>query len=398
MRRMKSGFLAMHFSDGSVLPIGDATHETQAAIYLSDETAFFKKVLLYGDVGFGEAYVDGDWETPSIERVIAWAILNVEQSPGFSGTTVKLGALNLLRVANRVQHLLRPNSKAIARRNIGEHYDLGNAFYELWLDPTMTYSSALFASPTMSLQEAQEAKYRALCEKLRLKASDHLLEVGSGWGGMACFAARHYGCRVTTITISEAQFEYAKARITREGLAELIEIRLQDYREVTGTFDKIVSIEMMEALGDRYLAAYCGQLDRLLKRDGIIALQYITCPDRRHDAMRRGVDWIQKHIFPGSLLLSISKVSEAFRSTGDVCLHQLEDIGLHYARTLHEWWVNVEAKRAEILAQGYSERFLRKWAYYLQYCEAAFTARNIGVVHAVYSRPNNAQLGGLPTS
>ena len=244
----------------------------------------------------------------------------------------------------------------------------------------------------MTLQEAQVAKYDALCQKLQLNASDHVLEIGTGWGGFASHAVRHYGCRVTTVTISAEQHAAAKERFEQEGIADRVEVHLQDYRDITGSFDKIASIEMMEALGDAYLETYCASLHRLLAPHGLVGVQYITCPDSRHDAMKKGVDWIQKHIFPGSLLLSIGRVSEAMRKTGDLFLHRLDDMGPHYARTLREWFVTFNDKREQVQALGFSDAFVRKWNYYLQYCEAAFAMRNISVVQAIYTRSNNRSI------
>jgi cyclopropane-fatty-acyl-phospholipid synthase len=256
----------------------------------------------------------------------------------------------------------------------------------------MTYSSAYFTSTTDSLEAAQTAKYDALCRKLQLCAGDHVLEIGSGWGGFACHAVKHYGCRVTTVTISQEQLKYARERFVREGVADRVEIRMQDYRTIEDRFDKIVSIEMMEALGDRYLATYCAKLHDLLKPDGLVGLQYITVPDSRHAELRRGVDFIQKHIFPGSLLLSVGRVNATLNRTGDLFLHHLEDLGASYARTLNLWWRNFNARLEEVRALGFDARFIRKWNYYLQYCEAAFASRNISVVQAIYTRPNNRTL------
>jgi cyclopropane-fatty-acyl-phospholipid synthase len=388
---MTAGSLRLELPDGTVKVMGSPGVNVDAEIRVRSAD-FFQKCVLFGDVGFGESYMDGDWETDSIERVIAWAILNVEKSPTMSGSPTRAVALNLLQVYNRILHRLRPNDLQIARRNIAEHYDLGNDFYRLWLDDTMTYSSALFTAQGQTLQEAQVAKYEALCRKLRLQPGQHLLEIGSGWGGMACHAAAHYGVRVTTVTISEEQHKFAVERVQREGLADRVEVRLQDYRELTGTYDKIVSIEMMEALGDKYLPTYCATLHRLLKPGGLVALQYITVPDCRHAELRRGVDFIQKHIFPGSLLLSVGRVNEALNRTGELSLHELEDMGSSYAHTLHVWWENFNARLEAVRALGFDERFIRKWNYYLQYCEAAFASRNISVVQAVYTGPNNRTL------
>ena len=391
LRRMTAGSLRLELPCGNVEQIGEPGAEIQAIMVIHNR-AFFRKVLLYGDIGFGEAYVDGDWDTPSIERVISWVILNVEQSPALSGSRVKSGVLGLLKAANRVRHMIRPNSMNMARRNISDHYDLGNDFYKLWLDETMTYSSALFSRPEMTLREAQVEKYDALCRKLRLGASDNVLEIGTGWGGFASHAVRNYGCRVTTVTISAEQHAAAKERFEQEGIAGKVEVRLQDYRDITGSFDKIASIEMMEALGDAYLETYCASLHRLLAPQGLVGVQYITCPDNRHGAMKEGVDWIQKHIFPGSLLLSVGRVSEAMRKTGGLFLHGLDDMGPHYARTLQEWWMTFNDRRGEVQALGFNDAFVRKWNYYLQYCEAAFAMRNISVVQAIYTRSNNRSI------
>jgi len=389
--KMTAGCLRLDLPDGTTRTFGTLGADVSATIRVRD-TAFFQRCVLFGDVGFGESFVDGEWETDSIERVISWAIQNVENSPGMSGSKVRSLALNLLKIANRVQHLLRPNDLRTARRNIAEHYDLGNDFYALWLDPTMTYSSALYTAPGQSLEAAQVEKYDALCRKLQLQPTDHVLEIGSGWGGFTCHAVKHYGVRVTTVTISEEQHRYARERFIREGIADRVDIRLQDYRTIEGQFEKIVSIEMMEALGDRYLPAYCETLHARLKPHGLIGLQYITVPDVRHAELRRGIDFIQKHIFPGSLLLSVSRVNEKLNRTGDLFLHHLEDLGASYAKTLNVWWQNFNARAAEVRANGFDERFIRKWNYYLQYCEAAFATRNISVVQAIYTRPNNPHL------
>jgi cyclopropane-fatty-acyl-phospholipid synthase len=391
LEKMTAGSLRLELPGGGVRVIGTPGGAVEAMIRVHCAD-FFQKCVLFGDVGFGESYVDGDWETDSIERVISWAILNVENSPSMSGSRVRAFALNLLQFYNRALHLLRPNDLAIARRNISEHYDLGNDFYRLWLDETMTYSSAWFTAPDQTLRDAQVAKYDALCRKLRLQPGEHLLEIGSGWGSMACHAARQYGVRVTTVTISEEQFKFARERVAREGFADRVEVRLQDYRHITGSYDKIVSIEMMEALGDRFLPTYLEKIDALLKPAGLVALQYITVPDCRHAELRRGIDFIQKHIFPGSLLLSVGRVNEIMNRTGHLFLHHLEDLGASYARTLHEWWENFNAQLTAVGALGFDERFIRKWNYYLQYCEAAFASRNISVVQAVYTRPNNRTL------
>ena len=389
--RMTLGHLRMTLPRGETFTVGSPGAELSAVVRVRNAD-FFRKCVLFGDVGFGEAYLDGDWETESLERVIAWAVTNLETNPAFASAPGRLPLLNFLQGLNRVKHWLRPNSLRTSRRNISEHYDLGNEFYRLWLDPTMTYSSAYFTEPGQGLEAAQRAKYEALCRKVQLRAEDHLLEIGSGWGGFSVHAAKNHGCRITTVTISEEQYRYARERFEREGVSDRVEILLRDYRAVEGRYDKVVSIEMMEAIGDRYLETYCAKLHEVLKPEGLVGLQYITVPDCRHADLRRGVDFIQKHIFPGSLLLSVGRVNEAMNRTGNLFLHGLEDMGASYARTLHLWWEAFNRRLDEVRAQGFDERFIRKWNYYLQYCEAAFATRNISVVQAVYTRPHNRLL------
>lgn len=391
LEKMQAGCLHLTLPDGSVRHFGTPAAEVKATLQVR-RWDFFRRCLLYGDIGFAESYVEGDWETDSIERVIAWTILNLETNPVASGTKVRELAVNLLKFANRLRHHWRRNSEANSRRNIAAHYDLGNDFYRLWLDRTMTYSSGLFLSPEQSLEEAQHEKYDRLCRELRLRPTDHVLEIGCGWGGFSAHAAKHYGCRLTAVTISPAQYAYALERMRQEGLDGQVEVRLCDYRHLRGQYDKIVSIEMMEALGDGFLGLFCRQLHRLLKPPGSVALQFITVPDARHAELRRGVDFIQKHIFPGSLLLSVGRVNEAINESGNLFLHDLKDLGSSYARTLRCWWQLFNARLGEVHELGFDSRFVRKWNYYLQYCEAAFHMRNISVVQAIYTQPNNPAL------
>jgi cyclopropane-fatty-acyl-phospholipid synthase len=403
--RMTRGHLRIEFPDGLVrdfgavpppapahrLPTGIAAH----ALIRVRRERFFRRCVLAGDIGFAESFVDGDWDTPDLAAVIAWFIANLDEAPTLSGSQrARAWSFNLLRLANRLAHLLRPNSRATARLNIREHYDLSNDFFALWLDPSMMYSSAKWpaSAPGLSLEAAQREKNDALCRALRLSASDHVLEIGTGWGGWSLHAARTYGCRVTTLTISQQQADLARARIAAAGLADRIDVQLRDYRDVTARFDKLVSIEMMEAIGHRYLPDFCATIARVLKPDGLAALQFITCPDARYDEFRRGVDFIQKHIFPGSLLLSLNRVNALLSRAGGFVLHQLDDLGHDYARTLHEWHTTFRGKLDAVRALGFDERFTRKWSYYLAYCEAAFALRNISVVQALYTRPNNLSL------
>ena len=391
LAQMTLGCLHLELPGGTKKTIGQPGAKISANVRIVNWN-FFKRCVLFGDVGFGEAFVDGDWDTDDITKVISWFILNVENSPAMSGSRGKKFLVNLLGKYNRILHLLRPNSLETSRRNIAEHYDLGNDFYKLFLDPTMTYSSALFDAAMQTLEEAQVAKYDRLCRQLQLKPGEHVLEIGSGWGGFSLHATKNYGVRTTTVTISEEQFKYARELFQRENLADKIEIKLMDYRLLTGQFDKIVSIEMLEAVGDAYLETYFAKCHEVLKPGGLLALQMITCPDSRHDSLRKNVDWIQKHIFPGSLLLSVHRVNEALRKTGDLFLHDLKDLGLSYAETLKRWRIALNQNETAVRAQNFDTRFLRKWNYYFSYCEAAFAMRNITVVQAIYTRPNNPTL------
>jgi len=385
------GGMKMIYPDGRTRIFGAPGAEITAEMRIRS-MEFFKRCALFGNVGLGEAYVDGDWDTEDIAGVIEWFILNLAKSQGSRTTSAKVAFVNLLNVVNRVHHKLRPNSIKTSRRNIAEHYDLGNDFYALWLDETMTYSAARFEYPGQSLVEAQHSKYEALCQKLQLRPGDHVLEIGCGWGGFSCHAAKHHGCRVTAVTISQEQHRFATERVAREGLSDLVEIRLQDYRHIDGRYDKIASIEMLEAVGDQYLETYFAKCAEVLKPDGLLAFQMITVADCQHMDLRKGVDWIQKHIFPGSLLLSVGRVNEAVNRTSEMFMHGLEDLGASYARTLRLWHERFNATLDEVRALGFEDRFIRKWNYYLQYCEAAFATRNISVVQAVYTRPNNTTL------
>jgi cyclopropane-fatty-acyl-phospholipid synthase len=391
MKPFVHGGMRMIYPDGRTRIFGTHGAEITAEMRVRN-LEFFKRCALFGNVGFGEAYVDGDWDTDDIAAVIDWFILNLAKSQGSKTSSSKVAFVSLLNLVNRVQHLMRPNSLTTSRRNIAEHYDLGNEFYSLWLDKTMTYSAARFEYPGQPFEEAQASKYDALCEKLQLKATDHVLEIGCGWGGFCCHAAKNYGCRVTAVTISKEQHKYATERVAHEGLADRVEIRLQDYRHLTGQFDKIASIEMLEAVGDKYLETYFAKCNDVLKPRGLLAFQAITVADCQHKDLRNGVDWIQKHIFPGSLLLSVGRTNEAVNRTSDFFMHGLEDLGASYAKTLRLWFDRFNARLGEVKAQGFDDRFIRKWNYYLQYCEAAFATRNISVVQAVYTRPNNATL------
>ncbi|NUN70803.1 MAG: class I SAM-dependent methyltransferase [Bacteroidetes bacterium] len=388
---LTKGSLTITMPDGEVIRIGGGDGSVKATLQIRNSD-MFRKSILYGDIGFGESYVDGDWDTDSVTNFISWWILNYENNPALSGSRRKFSPMGFLQFLDRIGHLFRSNTKSGARKNIADHYDLSNDFYSLWLDPSMTYSSAHFRNGASTLEEGQFQKYDRLCRKLRLSADDHVLEIGSGWGGFAVHAVKHYGCRITTITISKEQFAYAQERFIREGVADRVEIKLMDYRDVTGEFDKIVSIEMLEAVGHEFLPAYFGKVQQLLKQNGIAGFQVITSPDARYDEFRKGVDFIQTHIFPGTLLPSIKAMNDAVHRTGEMHLIDLKDFGKDYARTLALWREEFNRKLTKVKELGFDDRFIRKWNYYLSYCEAGFAMRNISVVQMIYSRPNNFSL------
>ncbi len=384
------GSLELELPDGHVLYFGGGS-EVKARIHVTNSN-FFNKSVWYGDIGFAESYMDGDWHTDNIADVISWFIINLNYNPILTGKGVRKYAINFLRLANKLYHNTRENTIEGSKKNISEHYDLGNDFYKLFLDKTMTYSSAIFKSADQSLEDAQTEKYDRLCRQIDLKSTDHILEIGSGWGGFAVHAAKIYGCRVTTVTISEEQFKYAQERFVREGLQDQIDIRMQDYRTLEGTFDKIVSIEMLEAVGHEYLPVYFQKVDDLLKPAGSIALQVITSGEKRYGEFRKDVDFIQKHIFPGSQTPSIGAIQQAINKVSDLNLFDAKDIGLHYAKTLRLWSDEFNKHLDEVKKLGMNDKFIRKWNYYLHYCESAFRLRHVTVMQLVYTRPNNTSL------
>lgn len=392
LRKLTRGSLEFCFNDGTTECVGmEPDQGYDAVIYVRNER-LWTKCVVYGHIGFSEAYMDGDWDSPDLKAVVRWFVVNIEKSTVLEGSAEKSLAVNLLGALNRIFHVLRPNDHAGSKRNIQEHYDLSNEFFELFLDSTMTYSSAKFAFPEQSLEEAQIAKIDSMCRKLKLTPADSVLEIGSGWGTLAIHAAKNYGCRVDTITISQAQFDYAHNRITAAGLSDRIKISMCDYRNVVGVYDKIVSVEMIEAVGDKFMDTFAASCSRLLKPQGLLGIQMITCPDSRYELLRDNVDFIQKYIFPGSLLPSVARVIRAFNATSTLSLFELEDMGMSYMKTLDIWHERFNARLAEVQALGFDERFIRKWNYYLQYCSAAFSMRNVSVAQAIFTRPNNLTL------
>jgi cyclopropane-fatty-acyl-phospholipid synthase len=391
LRRFEKGTLQVIYPEGRTETFGGKQAGPTARVIIHQEE-FFKRCAMFGAVGLGEAYTDGLWDSQDLRSVLEWFIINMHADPKLKGSSQRFRSVGWLKILNRLGHLFRRNTKQGSSRNITEHYDLGNDFYKLWLDPSMTYSSARYTSADQSLEDAQRSKYQALCEKLRLQATDHVLEIGCGWGGFSIHAASTFGCKVTGVTISPAQHAEATARVKAAGLEDRIQILLCDYRDLTGQYDKIASIEMLEAVGDEFLETWCTKCLELLKPQGLLAVQMITVPDCDHADLKRGTDWIQKHIFPGSLLLATQRMVNAMSRTGNLFIHGLEDLGASYARTMREWHTRFNQRLEDVRQQGFSESFLRKWNYYLKYCEAAFATRNISVVQAVFTRPCNLSL------
>jgi cyclopropane-fatty-acyl-phospholipid synthase len=339
------------------------------------------RMIRAADIGVAECWRDGLIDTGDMTAFLQLCAANEEAlAEVWTGNPV-------VALFYRIAHRLRANTRAGSRRNIHAHYDLGNDFYALWLDRTMTYSSGLFAAgPDGSLEAAQEAKYERILEVLGVGAGHHVLEIGCGWGGFAEYAARTRGCRVTGITISRAQLDYARERIRRAGLEGLVELRLQDYRDLSGAFDRVVSIEMVEAVGERWWPAYFRTVRERLAPGGRACIQAITIDEAAFGQYRRSSDFIREYIFPGGMLASVERLSREARAAG-LAVHEPFRFGLHYAETLRRWRERVEALAPRIRALGFDDRFLALWRFYLHYCEAGFNARRTDVVHLELERP-----------
>jgi cyclopropane-fatty-acyl-phospholipid synthase len=362
---------------------GSTDDPLHAVLAVHDER-FFRRAVWGGDVGVGEAYMDGDWSTPDLVSVVRFGVRSIDQME--AGNRL-LGMFS--KTADFFSHRKNRNTEDGSRRNIAYHYDLGNDFYRLFLDSSLAYSCAYFESPQDSLETAQRRKFEVICRKLQLGPQDRLLEIGTGWGGFAAYAAENCGCHVTTTTISRQQHDYAQELFSRPGLAGKIELLFEDYRNLRGRFDKIVSIEMFEAVGYEHYDDFFGACDRLLTPDGSMLLQTITIQDARFDRYRKQSDWIKKHIFPGAELASVSGILRSLARATRLQAFHLEDIGMHYALTLREWRYRFLRNISEVRSLGFDESFLRMWDYYLAYCEGAFLERYIGDVQFVLSKVTN---------
>jgi cyclopropane-fatty-acyl-phospholipid synthase len=385
LERLEGGALEVALPDGDVRRVG---HGEPLAVRVHDDR-LFRRVALRGATGLGEAYVAGDWDADDPARVLELLVRNAapaaERFPG--NLLVRLGALR--------PHRAPRESLRRSRRDIAAHYDLGNDLFRLFLDESMTYSCAYYERPGESLEDAQRNKLRRICDKLAIGPDDHVLEIGCGFGAFAIHAAGERGARVTGLTISHAQAELARRRVADAGLADRVEIAERDYRTQPGTYSKIVSIEMLEAVGERGLATFFAACDRLLAPDGLVGVQVISIPDQAYERYRRRSDWIREHVFPGALLPSLGALVDAMGRTR-LGVQALEEIGINYARTLREWRTRFHANLAAVRSLGYDERFVLTWEYYLASCEAAFAARALRDLQLVLTRRGNDRLPAYP--
>lgn len=377
---LQGGRLRLHDVDGQV-ELGQDVGEPVIDVWV-DDPVFYRQVATGGSVGAGEAYIDGAWQCSDLVALVQLLVRNRDLLDGMERGPARLAALLL-----RLWHAARANSRAGSRRNIAAHYDLGNAFFALFLSADMMYSSALFADADESLEQASRRKLDRICQWLQLGPGDRVIEIGSGWGGFAEHAARHCGCHVTTTTISAEQYQAAQMRILAAGLEEQVSVLQLDYRDLQGRYDKLVSIEMIEAVGADFLPGYFAQLQQLLKPGGIALIQAITIEDHRYEQALASVDFIKRHVFPGSFIPSLHAISQARAENSDLQLIAQEDFGDSYAMTLSAWRQRFLQQLPAVRAQGYGEDFIRLWEFYLAYCEGGFRERSIGVSHLLMARP-----------
>jgi cyclopropane-fatty-acyl-phospholipid synthase len=385
MQGIRHGQLELHVPSGArTFGAGGGLSGTLAI----RDRRFFRRVLLDGEIGLGESYMDGDWTTPDLVPLVRVMLQNRAAL-----ASVPAAANWLPRLRDAMAHRRRDNTRSGSRRNIHAHYDLGNEFFKLFLDPSLMYSCAVYERPDDTLEMGQAEKLRLICDKLQLRRGDHVLEIGTGWGGFALFAATNYGCRVTTTTISTEQHAYARDLIARSPKAAgRVDVRFEDYRDLTGVYDKIVSIEMFEAVGLRHYDDFFAACDRLLKPDGVMLLQTITVDDWRFGEYRSAPTWISKYIFPGAELASVAEILKSLARVTRLNMHHAQQIGTHYARTLHQWRERFHARLPEVRAQGFDERFIRMWDLYLAFCEAAFLERHCGDYQLVLAKAANKRV------
>lgn len=386
LRQIEHGMLIIDdqsTTENTQFVFGKSTSIMARTVHLKiRDQRFYDQLFIKGDLGAGEAYLLGYWSCDDLTLLVQLFIKNRETL-----SKLEAGKSWLVKPLQKLYAFSKRNTLQGSKENIHAHYDLGNDLFEQFLDESMMYSSAIFNHADESLHSASLNKLERLCQKLDLQASDHVVEIGTGWGGFALYAAEHYGCRVTTTTISDEQHDYAQARVNEAGLQNKITILKKDYRELTGQFDKLVSIEMIEAIGHQYLDTYFAQCSRLLKPNGVMCLQAITIADQRYDHAKNNVDFIQRFIFPGGFLPSVSAMSDSVARKTDMRLYDLEDIGQHYAHTLKHWRTRFFDRISDIRQLGYDEKFVRMWEYYLCYCEGGFREQVIGAVQMLLIKP-----------
>lgn len=381
---LRDGILTIRESGCQELSFGDGNTDYPTAELVVHDSSTWRDLLSGGSIGAAESYVAGDWNSPDLVALLRFFSRNLDRMNAFEDkySWVTKPALKSL-------HWLNRNTPTGSRKNIEAHYDLGNDLFETFLDPTMMYSSAIYPSETSTLEEAAVYKLDAICRKLDLQPGDRVIEIGTGWGGFAIHAAKHYGCHVSTTTISREQLELAKARVEEHGLSDRITLLFDDYRDLSGQFDKLVSIEMIEAVGPQFLDSYIGQIDTLLKPDGLALIQAINMPEQRYQRALKNVDFIQRFIFPGSFIPSFGVILDSVRTQSNLVLTHAEDIGFHYARTLRDWCDRFVANEDRISGLGYDQGFRRLWHFYFAYCEAGFRERAIGVSQILLAKPGN---------
>ena len=397
MAQLRHGRLVLHDALGTV-ELGEPTHVvTDLHIRIEvDSPGFYRAVAANGSVGAGESYMDGQWRCNDLVALVRLLVRNRALLDGMETGLARLGG-----IAMRALHAFRRNTRTGSRRNIAAHYDLGNEFFHLFLSPDLMYSSGIWAGDgdakdSDSLELASTRKLDRICRKLDLKPGDHVVEIGTGWGGFAVHAAQRYGCRVTTTTISKEQHAMAAQRVAAAGLEDRVTLLLEDYRDLTGTYDKLVSIEMIEAIGAQYLDTYFAKIGSLLKPDGLALIQAITIEDHRYEQALHSVDFIKRHVFPGSFIPSIAAMVAAKGRASDLALTQLEDFGLSYARTLEAWRHRFLAALPQVRAQGFDDRFIAMWEFYLAYCEGGFRERSIGVAQLLMAKPGHRAPAPMP--
>jgi len=385
MKSLRYGHLLFSDNDQEQ-SFGDEDSLLKAKIIIHDRK-FYSELIFGGSLGAAEAFMMGYWECDDLTTIVRILLMNRSVLDGFDS-----GFGSFSKPIRKFIHWCHRNTRKGSKKNISAHYDLGNDFFQSWLDEKMMYSCAIFDKQDCSLDKASTIKIERICKKLRLNENDHLLEIGTGWGGFAIYAAKNYGCKVTTTTISEKQYQLAKERVEKANLSNKITLLLKDYRDLEGQFDKLVSIEMIEAVGYQYFDDYLKKCSKLLKPEGLMVLQAITIADQQYKYSIRSVDFIQKYIFPGGCLPSVSKIVETITEYTDMRIINIEDIGPHYATTLNHWRERMYESIDVIKDMGYSDTFIRMWHYYLCYCEGAFIERAIGDVQMIIMKPMNRDI------